>query len=402
MSIASLEGPGARRVLMVIESLFPSPGSGGAEGQVLTLARHFRRRGLDVVVVAPRLPAGPQALEDRVDGVPVIRIAYPRLRWLGGAVLQVKLALLLLLHRGTYAVIHAHIANTMAATCSVLGRLLGRPVVVKLTGALELNQGILDPGVTAAGTRFLRWALRRATHYHAVSSRIARLLPAAGFDAARVRLVANAVDTERYRPLAGKSDLRRQLGLDDQRVGLFVGRLTREKALDLLLRAWAHAFHSRDDATLLLLGDGDLIESLRALAASLGIAERVRFLGAHADVRPYLEAADFAVLTSSFEGLSNALLEYMAAGLAVVGSRVSGTEDFVEPGKTGWLFDSGDEPGLTRCLGEVAHTPRETLREMGRAGRLLVEERAAIPFVAETLAELYGLALDPRPPAMPL
>lgn len=387
---------------MVIESVFPSPGSGGAEGQVLTLARHFTERGLDVTVVAPRLPSGPQALEDHVDGVPVIRIAYPRVRWLGGAVLLLKLTLLLLRRRNSVAAIHAHIANTMAATCSVVGRLLGRPVIVKLTGALELNQGILDPKVNDLGTRLLRLALRRATYYHAVSSRIARLLPAAGFDPTRVRHVANAVDTERYRPRAGASALRQTLGLGEKRVALFVGRLTREKALDLLLRAWAQAYHGRDDTALLVLGTGDLLESLKDLARNLGISESVRFLGAHDDVRPCLEAADFAVLTSSFEGLSNALLEYMAAGLAVVGSRVSGTEDFVVPGKTGWLFESGDEQELARCLREVAGTPRETLREMGRAARGLVEERAAIPAVAGTLAGLYGLALDPRPPAMPL
>ena len=354
------------------------------------------------MVVAPRLPLWPQALEDSADGVPVVRIAYPTLRWLGGAVLLVRLAFLLLRHRHAYAAIHAHIANTMAATCCLVGRATGRPVVVKLTGALELSRGILDPAANGPGTRLLRWALRRATYYHAVSSRIARLLPLAGFDPARVRYVANAVDTKRYRPAVWPSGRRLQLGLGEKHVGIFVGRLTREKGLDLLLKAWAQAFFGRDDTALLIVGDGHLGERLRSLAKAQNIADHVSFLGAHDDVRQFLEVADFAVLTSSFEGLSNALLEYMAAGLAVVGSRVSGTEDFVIPGETGWLFESGDEAGLARCLREVAETPREKLREMGRAGRLLVEERAAIPFVAETLAGVYGLALDPRPPRVPL
>jgi len=87
----------------------------------------------------------------------------------------------------------------------------------------------------------------------------------------------------------------------------------------------------------------------------------------------------------------------MAAGLPVVGSRISGTEDFVVPGENGWLFDSQDPGDLERCLREVASTSTETLRAMGLRGRQRIEERAAIPAVAERLAELYGLRLDPIP-----
>ena len=386
-----------RRVLMVLESVFPSPSPGGAEGQVLTLARHLGGRGVEVVVVAPRLRVGPQSVEDAVEGIRVIRIAYPRLRKLGGLVLLLRLAVLLQVHGRSYAVIHAHIANTMAAVCCVVGRLIGRTVVVKLTGALEMNQGILDPRVNDAATRVLRWALSHATYYHAVSSRIAELLPRCGFDPDRVRHIPNAVDTERYQPGPRNSDLRRQLGVDGKRVGVFVGRLTREKALGFFLEGWARVFRSTGVAALLVVGDGELLDSLKQGARALGIGDQVLFLGSSPDVRPYLQAADFAVLPSSSEGLSNALLEAMAAGVPVVGSRISGTEDFVVPGENGWLFDSQDPGDLERCLREVASTSTETLRAMGLRGRQRIEERAAIPAVAERLAELYGLRLDPIP-----
>ena len=68
----------------------------------------------------------------------------------------------------------------------------------------------------------------------------------------------------------------------------------------------------------------------------------MQFVGPSSDVQRYLAMAHFGVLASLHEGLSNTLLEYMAAGLPVLGSRVSGTEDFVVAGHTGWLFPPGD------------------------------------------------------------
>ncbi len=396
--VTGLNGSGARRVLMVLESVFPSPGSGGAEGQVLTLGRYFKGRGIDVVVVAPRVSAGPQSVEDTVEGVDVVRIAYPRLPRLGGLILAARLAWLLLAHRRRYAAIHAHIANTMAAVCCVVGRAIDRRVVVKLTGALEMNGGILAAQRRDPLMRIQRWALRGATYYHAISSRIAELLPRCGFDPRRVRHIPNAVDTTRYRPATDRGELRRLLGLEGKLVGVYTGRLTPEKALGFFLEGWAHAFRPSDAVLLLVVGEGELLESLRASARGLGIAHQILFLGSSLDVRPYLEAADFAVLPSSSEGLSNSLLEYMAAALPVIGSRVSGTEDLVVHRENGWLFESLDAKDLEACLRDLASTPRATLREMGLRGRQRVETVAAIPAVAEKLAELYGLPLDPTPP----
>jgi glycosyltransferase involved in cell wall biosynthesis len=369
-------------VLLVLESVFPQVGGGGAEAQVATLATCFGRMGVGAKILAPMVAHGPQVASERVRDLAVERIAYPKIPHFGALVLLLRLAWSLVRERDRYDVIHAHIGGNMAAVCSVMGRLLGRPVIVKLTGLTEMAGGILDPSA-GLEARWRRRAIQRATALQATSSRIAALLKARGFAADRIHLIPNAVDIERFRPAETRS---RNAGP----VVVYVGRLAREKALDLLLRAWAKA--RVDAGVLVLVGGGELAGELKRLASELGCGDSVRFTGPSSDVTAILQGADLAVLASGQEGLSNSLLEYMAAGLPVIGSRVSGTEDFVIPGRTGWLFEAGDVDGLARCLGDALATGAEQRADMARQARTEVCARASTEAVAKRLLDLYELS----------
>ena len=163
---------------MVLESPFPPTPErgGGAESQVDTLARYFRARGIDPLVVVPMVRWGPQSPREVANGLEIVRIPYPQISQIGGFVLLVRLALFLVKRRRDYEAIHAHIANHMAAVCCLVGRILGKPVVVKLTGWHEMDHGILSPRHKDPWTLFLRWALRQATHVQAISSELKTLL----------------------------------------------------------------------------------------------------------------------------------------------------------------------------------------------------------------------------------
>jgi glycosyltransferase involved in cell wall biosynthesis len=379
-------------VLMVLDSAFPPGAGGGSEGQVLTLGRQLVAQGIRVVVVTPRADRGTPTAE-RVEGIEVVRLTYPKVPKVGGMVVLARLALWLLAHGRRHSAIHAHIAGGMAAVACIVGRVIRRPVVVKLAGGWELDTGIFAAGRRGPATALTWWALRRATFYQATSERLAGHLVARGFDGGRVRNVPNAVDLARFRPAL--MDGRDGPSVDADLVAVFVGRLVREKALELCLEAWAAAFPADASVALLVVGSGELEEVLRATAARLGIGHQVRFVGHQRDVRPFLGVADFALLPSTSEGLSNALLEYMAAGLPVLGSRISGTEDMIVPGETGWLFESGDTGALRQRLREVRALPREARRAMGLRARERVERRAGAAAVTERLKELYGLGGAP-------
>lgn len=373
---------------MVLESIFPSPGGGGAESQVRTLGLEFLRRGQPLEVVVPMVASGPQLDVDEVEGIPVTRIPYPKVPWLGAIWMLLSLAWLLFARRHHYRVIHAHIAGNMAAMASLMGWMLGKPVLVKLTGMTEMRGGILDP-TPGLGARLRRLAMRTSSAYQATSQRIAGQLGARGFDKDKVLHLPNAVDTRRFHALQRDPVLRQQLCGSRTRVGIFVGRLEPEKGIELMVQGWANAFAGRPDTALLLVGGGSLMESIRATGQKLGIAEQLIFVGPTHQVERYLPLADFALLTSQFEGLSNSLLEYMAAGLPVVGSQVSGTEDWVIEGRSGWLFPAGDLQSYVNALSAAGNSTAEDLQQLGRQARRMVDEQASIPAVVDALQHTY-------------
>jgi glycosyltransferase involved in cell wall biosynthesis len=389
----------ARRVLMVLEATFPPHGGGGAESQVLAIGRRLAERGFGVTVMAPRVPGGPQARHETLHGIEIERIAYPRVRLLGGVVLLARLALRLVARRREYSVIHAHIGHNMAAVSALVGRALGKPVLVKVTGMHEMIGGILDPRPGPAA-RLRRLAIRRASLVQATSTRIRSLLVERGFDPGRIVLLPNGVDIERYSAASRDPARRSALCGDARLVGIFVGRLAPEKGHETLLEVWARAFAGRPDVKLVFVGDGVLRESLAASARRLGIGEQVVFTGHTDQVAGYLAVADFGLLTSLAEGLSNALLEYMAAGLPVIGSRVSGTEDFVMDGETGWLFEPGSAEELARCLSQAAAQGAGRLRSMGERARAHIVSTASLEAVTRRLLDCYGLG-GPRAPGAP-
>jgi glycosyltransferase involved in cell wall biosynthesis len=367
---------------MVLESNFTPKGGGGAESQLRTLALHLERLGHDVTVMTPLLPSGPQRTAERVQKIPIGRVRYPRRRVVGAAIMNLRFAAFLLQHRKRYDAWHVHIGHNMGAVTCVFGALLGKPVVVKISGWWELEKGLLAPGVGLL-KRAGRSCLKRASATQAISSRIAAELERCGFPRERIVLLPNAVDVARFKVCAAP----RTPGAPFTAV--YVGRLVDEKGLETLLDAWAEAFGSRTDVRLKIVGGGPLEARLRAQTRKLEIDGQVQFLGHLSRVEDALTDAHVGVLPSRIEGLSNVLLEFMACGLPTLASKVSGSEDFVVTGRNGWLFDVSDAPALARHLREAEALPAEALRELGSRARADVEARASVDLVVGQLLALY-------------
>jgi glycosyltransferase involved in cell wall biosynthesis len=181
------------------------------------------------------------------------------------------------------------------------------------------------------------------------------------------------------------SAARDHLGLPDSApLLLYVGRLAREKNLDLLLEVTRHVHSARPDAVLLLVGDGPDRQRLQRRARSLRIADRVRFPGwvPHAELRRWYVAADIFVFPSTTETQGLSLLEAMAHGCAVVAANGPGTRDVITSGASGMLVAAEarrlagavrtvlDEPGGTTRLGRGARAVAEHLDSRRQARRL--------------------------------
>jgi glycosyltransferase involved in cell wall biosynthesis len=138
-----------------------------------------------------------------------------------------------------------------------------------------------------------------------------------------------------------------------------------------------------------LIGSGPLEAELRARAEALGIGNAVEFLGHREDIQALIHESDLGLLPSLIEGLSNTLLECMSCGLPVIASRISGSEDFVIPGRNGWLFEPGDVAGLAACLRDAAALSVERRREIGLQARQAVVANASLDSVVDRLTALY-------------
>ena len=208
--------------------------------------------------------------------------------------------------------------------------------------------------------------------------------------------IPNGIDASAFASTdpTAHAPLRRQLGLAPTApvVGT-VARLSEQKGHRYLLEAWPQVRAVVPDAELLLVGDGPLRGELEQQAQALGIAGSVRFPGTRTDVPALLGLFTVAVLPSRFEGMPLFVLEAMAAGRPVVGTRVCGASEAIAEGETGLLVPPQDPAALATAVTSLLCAPAKAAR-MGHAGRVrLLRYYQARRMVADTCA-LYTTLLS--------
>jgi glycosyltransferase involved in cell wall biosynthesis len=156
----------------------------------------------------------------------------------------------------------------------------------------------------------------------------------------------------------------------------------------MFLHAAARVRAAVPDAGFAIAGEGELMESLRKLAADLGINDDVFFLGRCDNVADLLFASDIGVLSSKAEGFANAILEYMAAGLPVVATDVGGAREAIAEGETGYLVASGDDEKMAERIVEVLRDPQRA-HAMGQRGKSIAAERFSCDRHLQNTLELY-------------
>ncbi len=167
-----------------------------------------------------------------------------------------------------------------------------------------------------------------------------------------------------------------------------VARLQPQKGLDVLLQA-VHLLQSEmPELRAVVVGEGPLRTLLERQALTMGLTDRVLFVGTRRDIPTVLAALDVFVLPSRFEGLSLALLEAMAMARPVVATAVSGTVEVIRDGETGVLVPPGDADALAAGI-RVMWKQRDRAQRMGENARRLVTERYTIQAVARAYEEVY-------------
>jgi len=366
-------------VAMIIQRYFPHVG--GAERQLAAVAPLLQAQRVNIHVITQRNSSDLKPFEV-IDGVPVHRL--PMLGPKATASFMFTLAALPLLRRLRPHLVHAHGLFSPAITAVAAKRLFGIPIVAKVMRGGTLGdlthlrrETLGEQRIATVG----RWVDAFITISHEIDEELAEI----GVLSDRRQFIPNGVDIERFTllPADEKRALRVSLGLPDVPIAIFTGRLNPEKRIDQLISIWPIIRKVHPEALLLLLGTGTEEAKLKQLAGA-----GIQFLGQVEDVAPYLQAADLFVLPSATEGLSNALLEALAAGLAAVATDIGGATDVIEHGSSGWLIPPDDVPALQEgILTLLADADRRNC--LGRKGRERVVEHYALPATANHLRELY-------------
>lgn len=376
------------RVLHVITRLE----QGGAPLALLETVKRMDRKRFDVTLVVGQTEDLDRDLDLELAGdLPVIRVPAMR-RSIHPVRDAVALAQLVgIIRDGEYDLVHTHTSKA-----GILGRvaaaLCGTRAIVHSSHGTIL-EGYFGPAVTrifafleAAGAalsdRIVCLTAREIDQY--LSADIGRR--------DQFAYIFNGIDVDAFASRAGdRNALRGEFGFcGDHVVCLTVGRLVPVKGQADLLEAFAAAHRENDALRLLVVGDGELMAQLGALADRLGIASVTRFTGWREDVPELMDAADMFVLTSHNEGLGLVLVEAMAKGLPVVATAVGGVPEVVDDGVTGHLVPARDAGAIATAVLDLAASP-DRRRALGAQGR----ERARETFsIEQTVARTQDLYLD--------
>lgn len=281
--------------------------------------------------------------------------------------------------------VHLGFSGIGIELADALDLLDGVPLVVSCRGTEELVRSALDADRAAA----LRPVLARAAVVHCVADAVAEAAVELGAEPDRIRVIRPAVDLDAWaggpRP-APQSPWRL----------VTTTRLVPAKGVDDLLAAVAIARDAGVDASLRVLGEGPARVDLRLLADRLGLADRVELVGAvdPDQVRRELAAAHLYVSASLSEGISNGVLEAMAAGVAVLSTDVGGMAEVIRPGTDGWLVAPG-RPDLLAAGIVTALADPDGLASIAAAGRARVRSSFDRPDHVAAWQEVYGGLLGP-------
>ena len=245
-----------------------------------------------------------------------------------------------------------------------------------------------------------RWVERRAYDLaHAVvanAEAVRGQLIREGVKAEKVVTVYNGLDVSRLEVARGltREDALAAVGLptgEPKRrfVTIVANMLHPMKDQETFLRAARRVRERVPDARFVLAGDGPRVETLRATASELGIAEETFFLGRCARVAELLSVSDVCVLSSKgVEGLSNSIIEYMAAGRPVVATDVGGARESVADGETGYVVRPGDDEAIAERVVELL-TDADKARAMGARGREVAAHKCSCEARLARTVELY-------------
>ena len=368
--------PGEKKRIALI---IPTLDLGGAEKQLVLLAKGLDRSRFEPhVILLTR--AGPYLEELEQAGVPVTLIGK-RFKLDIGSFFR----LVSFLKQQKFDLVHTWIfaANSYGR---VAARFAGVPRIVA-------GERCVDEWKRWWHFAIDRFLARKTDRILTNSQGVVEFGRKHGIDPKLFRVIPNAVPELTLDPAARQS-VRRELGLSEDAILIgIVGRLWPQKGVKDLLWAMELIRVVRDDAYLVVVGDGPERQRLEYYRDQIGVGQRIRFVGHRTDSARWIQALDLLWNGSMYEGQSNAILESMQAGVPVIATDIPGNRDLIVAGETGFLYRRGDLSTLARRTQKLLNDPDLYGRFSAASIRRVAEHFSLPQMIAaheRTYSELLG------------
>ncbi len=367
--------------ILVISDL-PQFVTGGAEKQAANLIEAWMDAGHDVTCFGRRMGCGPVTIGRHAVPVHRIRVVQRLGRLLRGLSYLFSLSALLLRYRQCFDVIYTRFLGEAALTASLLKAL--RLVTVPLVST-PANTGGLGSDTQFLASLPIRRHLvrlldRQCDAINLIAPAMAKELRGIGFSGKNFAHIPNGVSV--HAPAHSEAQRNNRF--------LAVGRIARQKGYDILIQAMALVRNQLQPGLVRIVGSGSERASLQAQAKALAVDDAIQWLGelGHDAVLRELERSQVFLLPSRYEGMSNAGLEAMERGLAMLMTRCGGLDAYIDS-SMGWLAEPEDVKGLATALSQALSATPQAIAAMGARNRACVEENFALDLIARRYLDLF-------------
>jgi len=360
---------------------------GGSERQMIQMAQLLRDSGEYEVHAAAVSTGG--VLRPEIERLRIPVIDFPLTSFYDANMARQTRRLVSYIKEHHIQVVHSHefYSNIFGMTGAALARVRGRIASKRETTGTR----------TRVQTTVENTAFRLAHAIVANATAVKEQLVGEGLSSDKIIVIHNGLDLNRFRQNGNVTEALQRLDLTSisgRPVITMVANFEfRVKDHPMLLRAAQRVIANVPEAIFVLAGEGELREETQKLAADLGLRESCLFIGRCASVPDLLAVSDICVLSSQAEGFSNSILEYMAAGRAVVATDVGGASEAIVEGETGHLVQAGDDQAMAQRIIALLRDPDKS-RRMGLNGRRLVEQRFSTENRLAVTSALYKKFLN--------
>lgn len=374
------------KIIWMIDSL----GHGGAERLTLAILERFDRERFDLRVCALQERGGnPVAKDLQKAGIPVDLLNIPTLRHPANLF---KITGYLRRHKPQ--LIHAQLEFSIILG-SLAAKLLRIPCVTTLhtLDNPQENRAYWRYRITLAALKYLcdrSIGVSESTRQHHLRD--------GNIPGEKIITLYNGIDLSAYKFPTPEACLekRKELGLaPNSIIAVTVAVLREPKGIQFMLQAMAQLRETNPNLQYLVVGDGEYGPALKEMARSLGLGNRVVFVGQRKDIPEILAVCDFFILPTLTEALPTVLMEAMAARKAMIASNVGGVPEMIQDGVNGRLLPPGDVPALVTACAQLADD--SALRNAwGTAGQAICQEKFNIERQIVSLENLYASLIGTR------